>query len=72
MSKRVSHREAANAAADDCDVEAEGGMAPTVEGPCVSGTHYVDVVRLDYDEGLKVTDPQRSTTSSLKEMELRS
>jgi len=38
----------------------------------VSGTHYVDVVGHDDDKGLKVTDPQRLTTSSLKEMELRS
>ena len=38
----------------------------------VLGTYYVDVVGHDNDEGLKVTDLQRLTMSSLKEMELRS
>jgi len=38
----------------------------------LSGTHYVDVVGHDDNKGLKVTDPQRSTTLSLKETELRS
>jgi len=32
----------------------------------------VDVVGHDDDRGLKVTDPQRSMTSNLKERELRS
>jgi len=32
----------------------------------------VDIVGHDDNEGLKVTDPQRLTTSSLKETELRS
>jgi len=40
--------------------------------PYLLGTHYGDVVGHDNGEGLKVTDPQRSTTSSLKEKELRS
>jgi len=32
----------------------------------------MDVVGHNNNEGLKVTDPQRSTTSNLKEIELRS
>ena len=38
----------------------------------LSGTHYVDIVGHNNNKGLKVTDPQRSTTSNLKETELRS
>jgi len=38
----------------------------------LSRMHYVDVVGHDNNEGLKVTDPQWLTTSSLKEKELRS
>jgi len=38
----------------------------------LSGTHYADVVEHNDDGGLKVTDPQGSTMSSLKERELRS
>jgi len=36
------------------------------------GSHHMDVVEHNNSKGLKVTDPQRSTTSSLKERELRS
>jgi len=38
----------------------------------LSRTHYMDIVEHNNDRGLKVTDPRRLTTSSLKERELRS
>jgi len=51
MCKCVSRREAANAAADDCDVKAEGGAAPTIEGPCVCS------LTLDSLEGVSSDSP---------------
>ena len=42
-----------------------------LETVLVSRTHYVGVVEHDDDGSLKVTDPQRSTTTSLKERERR-
>ena len=42
------------------------------QGQGLSRAHYVGIAGHDDDGGLKVTAPQRSTTSSLKERELRS
>jgi len=56
-------REVEENASDDSQLQLETVL--------VSRTHYVDVVEHDDDGGLKVTDPQRSTTTSLKERERR-
>jgi len=56
---------------EEVDENASNDSQLQLETVLVSGTHYADVVEHDDDGGLKVTDPQRSTTLSLKERERR-